>query len=209
MTLAQLSTFAVALFAIANPIGTIGVFLGLTADQSNAERNKTAVSTFAACTIIFLLFIWTGDIVLAAFGISLAAFQAAGGFIVVLVALSMLNAKISPMQHNEAEAQEAQQKSAVGVVPLAIPILAGPGAITTIIVHSNKFQAFGDRLEMSAVGVGISLSILISYLCANFISRVLGAIGINIATRLMGLVLAAIGFDIMGEGVRTLLGLGH
>ena len=206
MTAAELVTYAISLLAIVNPVGNLALFTGMTSDRSKAERHKIAVTCFIAILIIFLVVTWSGSLILKAFGITLPAFQAAGGLIVLLLALSMLNAKTSQMHHNEAEAEEAQSKQSIGIVPLAIPIVGGPGAITTIIIQGTKYPSLTDRLEMSLVSFAIALVVLVAFLGADLVQRLLGTMGINIVTRIMGIILAAIGFGMLGAGVKTMLG---
>jgi MarC family membrane protein len=205
MTSTQLTTFAIAMIAITNPIGNLAIFIGLTAERPEAERRKTAVTCAAAVLIIFIVVAWAGNLVLKAFGITVAAFEGAGGLIVLLLGLAMLHSKTSAMHHTEEEADEAQTKDSIGVVPLAIPIVAGPGALTTIIIQGSKFPGIADRIEMSLVGVGVSALILVAFLASAMISRVLGTAGINIATRIMGIILAAIGVDMIGHAVKGML----
>ena len=206
MTSTQLTTFAIAMIAITNPIGNLAIFIGLTAERPADERRKTAITCAFAVLIIFLVVAWGGDLVLKAFGITVAAFEGAGGLIVLLLGLAMLHSKTSAMHHTEAEADEAQTKDAIGVVPLAIPIVAGPGALTTIIIQGSKFPGIAARVEMSLVGLGVSALILVAFLASALISRVLGTTGINIATRIMGIILAAIGVDMIGHAVKGMLG---
>lgn len=206
MTAAELITYAVSLLAIVNPVGNLALFTGMTSDRSKAERHKIAATCFVAILVIFLIVTWSGPLILKAFGITLPAFQAAGGLIVLLLALSMLNAKTSQMHHNAAEAQEAQSKPSIGIVPLAIPIVGGPGAITTIIIQCNKYPSLTDRAEMSLVAFGAAAIVLVAFLGADLVQRLLGTMGINIVTRIMGIILAAIGFGMLGAGVKAMLG---
>jgi multiple antibiotic resistance protein len=202
MTFAQLTTFAIAMIAVTNPIGNLAIFAGLTAGRPEAERRKTAITCALAVLIIFLVVAWGGNLFLKAFGITLWAFEGAGGLIVLLLGLAMLHSKTSAMHHTEAEADEAQTKDAIGVVPLAIPIVAGPGALTTIIIQGSKFPEVADRVEMSLVGVLISGLILVAFLSSAVVARWLGTAGINIATRIMGIVLAAIGVGMIGNAMK-------
>jgi multiple antibiotic resistance protein len=208
MTSAQLTTFAVAMLAMTNPIGNLAIFAGLTASRSPAERRATAITCAAAVLVIFLAVTWVGDLILKAFGITVPAFEGAGGLIVLLLGLAMLHSKTSAMHHTEAEADEAQNKESIGVVPLAIPIVAGPGALTTIIIHGSKFPELVARFEMSLVALGVSLVILVTFLASSAISRWLGTAGINIVTRIMGIILAAIGVGMIGSAVKGMMA-GH
>jgi MarC family membrane protein len=205
MNTAQFTTFAIGMLAVTNPIGNLAIFAGLTAERSESERRATAITCAAAVLVIFLVVTWVGNLVLKAFGITVAAFEGAGGLIVLLLGLAMLHSKTSAMHHTEAEAEEAERKDSIGVVPLAIPIVAGPGALTTIIIQGTKFPGIAAKIEMSLVGLGISVLILVAFLASSMISRWLGTAGINIVTRIMGIILAAIGVDMIGSAVRGLM----
>lgn len=205
MTTTQLTTFAIAMIAVTNPIGNLAIFASLTAGRPDAERRATAVTCAIAVLVIFLVVTWAGNLILKAFGITVPAFEGAGGLIVLLLGLSMLHSKTSAMHHTKAEADEAQEKDSIGVVPLAIPIVAGPGALTTIIIQGSKYPTIADRIEMSLVGAGISVLILVAFLSSTMISRWLGTAGINIVTRIMGIILAAIGVDMIGHAVKGML----
>jgi len=207
MNTAQLTTFAVGMLAVTNPIGNLAIFAGLTAERTAAERRATAITCAVAVLVIFLIVTWVGDLVLKAFGITVAAFEGAGGLIVLLLGLAMLHSKTSAMHQTAAEADEAGEKESIGVVPLAIPIVAGPGALTTIIIQGTKYPGIASKVEMSLVGLGISLLILVAFLASSMISRWLGTAGINIVTRIMGIILAAIGVDMIGSAVRGLLAI--
>lgn len=205
MTSAELTTFAVAMIAVTNPIGNLAIFAGLTAERSEAERRRTAITCAFSVLIIFLVVAWGGNLILKAFGITVWAFEGAGGLIVLLLGLAMLHSKVSTMHHTKEEADEAQTKDDIGVVPMAIPIVAGPGALTTIIIQGSKFPSVADRVEMSLVGAGISVLILIAFLSSGVISRLLGTAGINIVTRIMGIILAAIGVGMIGTALKSVL----
>jgi MarC family membrane protein len=205
MTTAELTTFAVGMLAVTNPIGNLAIFASLTAERSESERRTTAITCAVAVLTLFLAVTWAGDLILRAFGITLAAFEGAGGLIVLLLGLAMLHSRTSTMHHTPAEADAAAGKDSIGVVPMAIPIVAGPGALTTIIIQGTKFPGIPSRIEMSLVGLGISVLILVAFLASSMISRWLGTAGINIVTRIMGIILAAIGVDMIGSAVRGLL----
>jgi len=207
MNTAELTTFAVGMLAVTNPIGNLAIFAGMTAERSDAERRATAIACAVAVLVIFLVVTWVGDLVLKAFGITVAAFEGAGGLIVLLLGLAMLHSRTSAMHQTAAEADEAGEKESIGVVPLAIPIVAGPGALTTIIIQGTKFPGIATKIEMSLVGFGISIVILVAFLASSMISRWLGTAGINIVTRIMGIILAAIGVDMIGSAVRGLLSI--
>lgn len=205
MNSTQLTTFAVAMFAVTNPIGNLAVFVGLTAQRSEAERRRTAITCALAVLIIFVVITWAGDLILKAFGVTVSAFEGAGGIILLLLGLRMLNSNTSATSSAKSGPDETQGKQSIGVVPLAIPVVAGPGALATIIIQGSKFPGFATRIEMSLVGLGISLFILAVFMASSVISRWLGSTGIDIATRIMGIILAAVGVEMIGNAVKAIL----
>ncbi|OGU48187.1 MAG: antibiotic resistance protein MarC, partial [Hydrogenophilales bacterium RIFOXYA1_FULL_63_33] len=161
----------------------------------------------AALTVlgVLTLFAFLGEPLLMFFGIRLAAFAVAGGLLLLLLALSMVQARVSPQRQTQDEAVEAEERDAVGVVPLGIPLLAGPGAITHVIVAASA--AKGEVLHQTAllipIGV-VALSVWLSFRAAPVISRRLGKTGIHVVTRLMGLIIAAISVEMIADGLGKL-----
>jgi len=205
MDILELAKAALALFAIVDPVGVIPMFLlathGYTLAQSRAAARIAALTVLGVLT----LFTFVGEPLLAFFGIRLAAFAVAGGLLLLLLALSMVQARVSPQRQTQDEAAEAEEREAVGVVPLGIPLLAGPGAITHVIVAASA--ARGEVLHQAAllVPVGlVALSVWLSFRAAPVISRRLGKTGIHVVTRLMGLIIAAISVEMIADGLGKL-----
>lgn len=193
------------LFAIVDPVGVIPIFLTATLGFSEIQRRLAA--RIAAITVIAVLAVFTfiGEPLLAFFSIRIAAFSVAGGLLLLLLALSMVQAHVSPQRQTREEAEEAVEKDAVGVVPLGVPLLAGPGAITHVIVASGA--APGDILHQSALLIPImlvGLSVWLSFRLAPVIARRMGATGIHVVTRLMGLIIAAISIEMIASGLGKL-----
>ena len=187
MDVLELAKSALALFAIVDPVGTIPLFLSATCGFAGAQRKLAA--RVAAVTVFGVLAAFTllGEPLLTFFGIRLASFSVAGGLLLLLLALSMVQAHISPQRQTPEEAREIAGKDSVGVVPLGVPLLAGPGAITHVIVAANA--ASGGIAQQSALFVPIALvaiSVWLSFRLAPAIARRLGATGIHVVTRLMG-----------------------
>lgn len=200
-----LAKAALALFAIVDPVGVIPIFLSATMGFSDAQRRVAA--RVAAITVVAVLagFTFVGEPLLAFFGIRIAAFSVAGGLLLLLLALSMVQAHVSPQRQTREEADEAVEKEAVGVVPLGVPLLAGPGAITHVIVAAGA--APGDVVHQSALLIPIllvGLSVWISFALGPLIARKLGATGIHVVTRLMGLIIAAISIEMIASGLGKL-----
>jgi len=205
MDILQLVKAALALFAIVDPVGVIPIFLlatqGYTLAQSHAAARIAALTVLGVLT----LFAFLGEPLLAFFGIRLAAFAVAGGLLLLLLALSMVQARVSPQRQTRDEADEAEEREAVGVVPLGIPLLAGPGAITHVIVAASASK--GEVLHQAAllIPVGlVALSVWLSFRAAPVISRRLGKTGIHVVTRLMGLIIAAISVEMIADGLGQL-----
>jgi multiple antibiotic resistance protein len=200
----DLFKITVALIAIVNPIGGVPVFVTVTRGWTDAERAKTArvvaLSVFCVLAVADLL----GTALLAFFGISVPSFLVGGGILLMMLAISMLQAKDSWIRQTPAEAQEASEKQAVGVVPIAIPLLAGPGAISTIIIATHQAPGLLYQLKLLIpVGV-IAVVVWGTMAVAGRVARQLGTVGINIVTRLMGLILAAMAVEFVVRGISEL-----
>lgn len=194
----------ISVLTIINPIGAIPLFIGMTAGDPPAKVRAQAKTAAISVLIIMLAAAWVGEPLLRLFGIGIPAFRVGGGILILLLAISMMYAKQSALRQTAGERQEAAEKENVAVVPLAIPLLAGPGTISTVILSANAATHWRDKVAMHA---GILLTALIVWLAlrsASAVARLLGQTGINIATRLMGMVLAAISIEYIAAGAAQL-----
>lgn len=182
----------IALFTIIDPIGAIPIFLDLTRNQKPQEQKRTALIASTAMTITLLVALIAGDDILRLFGINIHAFNLAGMVVIASLAWSMLNAKMSQMQHTQEEDQEAERKDSVAVVPLAFPILAGAGSISLVINYAVQASSTDDILEGSAIIVLVCIATALVLLASPLIQKILGITGMNILTRIFGLLLLAI-----------------
>ncbi|MBA3036633.1 MAG: NAAT family transporter, partial [Desulfobacterium sp.] len=128
----------IGLIAILNPVGAIPIFISLTSELDLSERSAVSKVVVYAVLIILLLSLFVGELVLNFFGITISSFRVAGGLLILLMAISMMHAKTSGAKHTAEEAEESEKKDSIAVVPLATPLLAGPGAISTVILYANK-----------------------------------------------------------------------
>jgi multiple antibiotic resistance protein len=196
--------FAVTLTAVLDPFLAVPIFLTLTASHTPRDRivlvRVVAVTVFIVLAVSALL----GDTILTLVGASLAAFRVGGGLVLLLMALAMLNAQAGGVRQSEAEAAELESGELRGVVPLAIPLLAGPGAISTTIIAAEKGAGFVHLAVILGCIAAVSLLTWIVLSAANAIGNRLGTTGLNIATRLLGLLLAALAIQTMAEGLREL-----
>lgn len=202
MEIHDLIKFTLSLFAIVDPVGIIPVFLASTEGFSAHQRRSAA--WVSALTVFFVLaaFAFGGTVLLDFFGVRLASFSVAGGFILLMLAVAMAQARVSPIRQTPEEAQEALEKQAVGAVPLGVPLLAGPGAITHVIVASSvKGQdEWLRQLSLLPPIILIAFSVWFSFRLSPIIARKMGTTGIHVVTRLMGLIIAGIAVEMMANG---------
>ncbi len=185
-------TFA-SLFSIVDPFAAIPAFLAMTPDDTVEQRSRMARTACLVCWLVLTAFAAAGPAIFKLFGITLPAFQIAGGLIMLLTALDMLRAKRSALNETPEETAVGAEKDDIAITPLAIPMLSGPGAITTAIVlagHANTWQHEAIFYACIAFVAGLCYLILAA---AATGARKLSPIVLNITTRLMGLILAAIG----------------
>jgi multiple antibiotic resistance protein len=204
VTLQEYLRFTVTLVAVLDPFLAIPIFLSVAAARAPGSRRRlvhaVTITVFAvlAGAAIF------GEALLRVIGTSLPAFQAGGGLVLLLMALAMLNAQAGGVRQSKEEAEELQSRDASGVVPLAVPLLAGPGAISTTIIAAQAGGAVNIAGLIACIALVCALLWSILRVAEPVGSR-LGTTGLNIATRLLGLLLAAIAIEMMAEGLKALL----
>jgi multiple antibiotic resistance protein len=203
-SLTEYLKFFVALVAVVNPVGAVPVFINLTANQEFKARNATGSIAALSVGIILLVVLFTGEAILRFFGISVGSFRVGGGILILLMAIAMLNAKMSNIRQTREEELDSAERDSVAVVPLATPLLAGPGAISTVILHAQRHDSALHYLYLGLAVVGLGLITALLLRLAPHISRWLGKTGINIVTRLMGLIMAAMGVEFIAHGLKQL-----
>ncbi len=190
----------ITLVSIMNPLGIIPIFLAITADQSTHQKRSSIKRTVTAVILILLISAYGGNYLLAFFGIDIDSFRIAGGILLLLMSVHMLQAKTPTVKSNEDEQNEAVDKEDIAVVPLAIPLLAGPGSISTVILFSSSMPGIIDKFVLGIIIVLAGLLILPTLLLSKPIGQRLGSTGLNIATRIMGLILASISVKFILDG---------
>jgi multiple antibiotic resistance protein len=196
------------IFFLVDPFAAIPSFIAITADVDAPRRSRMARKAAITCFIVLISFALAGKYIFSLFGIKLPAFEIAGGLILLLIGIDMMEARRSPTQESQDETEEAAAKEDAGVVPLGIPMLAGPGAISSVMVLVGQAP---DRWQMLAILGSITITAFVSYLVlsgADRIRRFLGATGIRILVRIMGLLLVALAMQLFVNGL-TDLGLIH
>ncbi|MEN9725474.1 MAG: Multiple antibiotic resistance (MarC)-related protein [Pseudomonadota bacterium] len=201
---AYLFKTGVALFAIVNPIGNLPVFISATNQWS--KRDKAHTANIVGITVFTVLAITTffGNDILDFFSISIPSFQVGGGILILLMSINMMHGKQSHTRQTPEEAQTMADKSAIAIVPLSIPIYAGPGAISSVIITADKSVNFIHQTSLLIPIAVVSLLVWVSLRLSSNITQWLGTIGINIITRLMGLILAAMSVEFIAHGITGL-----
>ncbi len=194
-----------AILVIVNPIGALPLFVTMVSDHSEQERRRIARLTAFSVAIVLVAACVFGEALLHIFGVSIASFRVGGGILVMLIAIAMFHAQLSWSKATPEETKEAEQKTDIAVVPLAIPLLSGPGAISTVIIFADQSSAWAHKGFLVAICVMVAVTVWISLRMAIPIGALLGKTGINIVTRLMSLLLAAIAVEIIVGGLGTLL----
>ncbi len=200
----EYTRFFTALLVILDPFMAIPILLALTEDYSDAERNRVAF--IAALTVAAVLVIvgLAGETLLHWLGTSLGSFRVGGGIVLFLMALAMLQAQADPVRSTRAEEKSAANRASIAVVPLAIPLLAGPGAMSTVIIAMHRSSAPYHPWLILAIILLVVFFLWIVLRLARPIGGMLGEIGLNILNRIFGLILAAIAVEVIANGLKQL-----
>jgi len=193
------------LLAIVNPLGNIPVFVSLTGGMTSAESKRIARTATLSVAVVLILSTLFGNYILTFFGISIGSFKVGGGILILLISVAMMQGKYHPSSQTSEEAREAEDKESIAVVPLAIPLLAGPGAISTVIIFSHSsFNPVHLALVLSSILI-VSFLAWLALSIAGPISKRMSRTAINIVTRLMGLLIAAISIEFIIGGLVQLI----
>ena len=189
------------IFIIVNPIGGIITFISLTAGMSTKERIAIAKRSVTVACALAIIFALAGELILRIFGVTVDSLRVAGGVLLFIVALNMVQARLSRESVTEEEIEDAADREDIAVFPIAIPLLTGPGAITTVIVVIRT----GQNLELKILTIAaIIVTFALSYLIFRFadrINKILGVTGSLVITRVMGLLLGAIAVNFIATGI--------
>jgi len=202
------STF-LTLLVVMDPVGLAPVFLGLSKGRTLAEKNRIALKATLVAGGIILLFLLVGQQLITRLGISLDAFRVAGGVLLFLIALDMVFARESTAKENEDEKKEAQERQDISVFPLAIPLIAGPGTLASVMILSSEHRGF--PIDLLAMGVVIAFVLLLCYLALRMsdgIARLIGRTGVNVVTRVLGVLLGALAVQYVADGALALVRAG-
>ncbi len=189
------------LLAVVNPLAALPFFITYTQAYNDHDRRRTIYIAAFGVFVVISLSALLGLKLLGFFGISLPSFQVGGGLLLLMSSLSMLNAQPAEARSNTAEIADAAARDSVAVVPLTIPLLTGPATMSTVVIFADKAKTVWQLAHLVAFGAAIGALTAISFLAARPIAKVLGKTGINVMTRLMGLILAALAVEVMSDGL--------
>lgn len=202
-TLLQFAFVALSsIFVLIDPIAAVPTFLVMTADSASRERRRMALRASITCFVVLSVFSFSGTLIFHLFGITLPAFKIAGGLILGMIGLDMIQAKRSPTKETPSETVEAAEKEDIGIVPLGVPMLAGPGSISSVMVlMSQNPDWVHGAVIFAAIGITSAASFLV-LAAAERVGSYLHETGIRILTRMMGLLLLAIAVQFILNGLR-------
>jgi len=206
MTYADTVKFIVAMIIMMNPLGSLSIYLQLTKRYALDERKKTALQCCLAITVIMVLTLWIGKQLLDLLGITISSFRVAGGIILLWTGLSMLQSKESPLSNTPEDSAAAKELQSIAIVPMGLPIIIGPGSMSTLIIAANDYPTFFYKSWMSILCIGLALFMGLILYFANEIIKIVGESLIKVITRIMGMIIMAIAVGMLANGIIGLMG---
>jgi multiple antibiotic resistance protein len=191
-----------ALFSIVDPLGIVPLYLALVGAEDRSAQRRTAIRAVTTATTVLVLFAATGTAIFHFFGITMPAFKLAGGVLLATMALEMMRARRSPVRSTPEETSNAQAQDDLAITPIGIPLLSGPGAIASAIVWSSRAGSTEEKVALYASIALVMVITLVTLLFGTRLVRLLGQTGINVVTRIMGLILAATAAQFVIDGWR-------
>lgn len=188
-----------------NPLGSLSIYLDLTKRMTLEHQRKIAITASIAIFIIMFITLWTGENLLDLLGISIPSFRFAGGIILLLMGLSMLQSKESPVSHTSEDDKAARERQSIAIVPIALPVIIGPGAISTIIIATTDFPSLSNKLLLSFICLVLTLGMGLILYYASTVANFVGASVIKVVTRIMGMLIMAIAVGMLAQGLIGLL----
>ena len=195
-----------AVFSVLNPLGAIPVFVGLTQEDSQAERSRISIWTAINVFLILIISFFVGEYLLKFFGISMDALRIAGGLIIVNSGYALLSGNFPKRRGvNKKVADDAQNRNDIALTPLAMPLLAGPGSMSLLIAFYQDYPEYTDKAIVIGAVLAVCLIIFLILRSAHYLSKILGASGIVSISRIMGFIVIALGIQYISVGVTNIL----
>ena len=192
----------VPIFSVLNPLGAIPVFLGLTAGYSQDKVRSISLACSITVAVGLIISSLMGSYILNFFHVSIDSFRVGGGILITLNALSMIKGKLNPSKLNQSEIDKQKDTENIGIVPLAIPLLVGPGSISATIISARTFTTLQQWCIAIVCMIIMGALVYMTLLFAKTIKKYLGNVGVNVTTRIMGVVLMAVGAEYIISGIK-------
>jgi multiple antibiotic resistance protein len=189
------------LFALINPIGNVPIFITLTENYNQKERNKIALKAIIFSFFVLIMFAQIGDLIFSFYGITIHAFRIAGGILLFKISLDMVESKRSRTKTTPSEMEEAEEKNEVAYTPIGIPLIAGPGSIASIMILSSEAKNFLDKTTLFATLAIVLIITYIIFKLSKLLSNYFGKSGLRIMQRIMGLILLVISIEFILKGI--------
>ena len=197
--------FIVAMIIMMNPLSSLSIFLQLTDKFSTLNQQKTALKCGLSILIIMIITIWLGGDLLDLLGITIDSFRVAGGIILFLTGLSMLQSKDSPISHTPEDDIAAEERSSIAIVPLALPIIMGPGSISTLVIASNDYPLLIQKGWLTLLCIALAVGVGYILYHGVWIAKLIGESVIKVITRIMGMLIMAIAAGMFTNGLQGLI----
>lgn len=205
MTTTESIKFMVAMIIMMNPLGSLSIFLDLTKKSARRLQHHIALRTSFAIIIIMLLTVWSGRGLLGLLGITISSFRFAGGIILLLMGLAMLQSRESPVSYTPEDDEAAKERHSISIVPMALPVIVGPGTISTLIIAAGDYPQFGNKMWMSLLCLFLAIGMGLMLYYSTKIVEIVGDSVIKVITRIMGMIIMAIAVGMLAEGLMGLL----
>lgn len=205
MTYADSVKFFVAMIIMMNPLGSLSIFLQLTHKSSLKKQREIAVKCGMAIMVIMIISIWLGSQLLDLLGITIASFRFAGGIILLLIGLSMLQSHESPVNHTPEDDTAAEERHSIAIVPMALPIIIGPGSISTLVLASNDYPNYFYKLWLSVLCLALAIGMWLILYFGGAIAKFVGESVMKVITRIMGMIIMAIAVGMLANGLIGLI----
>lgn len=204
MAYAEIVKFLIAMVIMMNPLGSLSIYLQLTHRSSVKYQRQTSIKCGLAITIIMIMSILIGKQLLDLMGITIPSFRFAGGIILLLVGLSMLQSKDSSVSHTPEDDVAAEERESIAIVPMALPIIMGPGSISTLVLASTDYGAY-SKIILCILCLGLSVGMTLILYYGSIIAKFVGESIIKVITRIMGMIIMAIAVSMLANGLLGLI----
>lgn len=204
MTYAETVKFIIAMIIMMNPLGSLTIFLQLTHKSQITYQREIALRCGLAMIVLMLLSLWFGNEILDFMGITISSFRCAGGIILLLMGLSMLQSHESPVSYTPEDKIAANQRDSIALVPMATPIIIGPGTMSTLIIASTDYPEFHYKAWLSILCLLLSVSMCLILYYARTITKLVGESVVKAITRVMGMLIMAIAVGMLANGMAGL-----